>query len=312
MQSLANLVSHVVDYAGLFPPASLPLDEVIANFSDYCRLPSNKMLGRLVLPAGRIEEFATLFDNHRNAFSCEFAWKISALLPPVLENEKFSNACQAIGRFNDKYQDQELVIDSLEIKTDSPENVSDTIDRLPPGIQAFLEIDPQTDPQPSIQAIANHAGDSHAFAKIRTGSVVADQIPAVKQVAQFICACATDSVGFKATAGLHHPLRNEYRLTYEENPPRGIMHGFLNVFVAAMVAFDKRVEQGVIEEILSETEPASFKFEEQLLRWRDFEVTSPRIKEIRKQGIISFGSCSFLEPTEELQALGYQHLFAPA
>lgn len=312
MLSLGNLVRHAVDYAGLFPPAALPLDEVVGNFNQYRELPSYPMLGRLVLPAGRLEEFAALADAIEVNSPEASPWRISALLPMVTETDKFAGACKTIEQFNNRFESRGFVVDSLEIKTDSPESVSHTIDQLPDGIQAFLEIDCQNDPGPSIGAIAKHSGTSKWFAKIRTGSVVADQIPPIEQVARFIGSCAAHSVGFKATAGLHHPLRNEYRLTYEADPPRGIMHGFLNVFVASMVAFDKHVANEVIEEILSDTSPASFKFEENLLRWRDYEVESSRIRQLRETGILSFGSCSFLEPTEELQSLGFQHLFAPA
>ncbi len=150
------------------------------------------------------------------------------------------------------------MVDSLEIKTDSPENVLETIPKLPPGIQAFLEVDCQSDPGPSLAAIARRADGGISFAKIRTGSVRADQIPTTEQVARFIAACAAHSIGFKATAGLHHPLRNEYRLTYDDNPPRAMLHGFLNVFVAALLAFDQRIPIATIEEILCETAPSKF------------------------------------------------------
>ena len=312
MLSLGNLVRHAVDYAGLFPPATLPLNDVVRNFAQYRELPSSPMLGRLVLPAGRMEEFAALADTIEVSSPRESPWRISALLPMVTDTDKFSSACQAIDQFNKRFESRGFAVDSLEIKTDSSEGVSRTIAQLPVGIQAFLEIDCQNEPGPSVRVIAEHSGETKWFAKIRTGSIDAGQIPTIEQVARLIGSCATHSVGFKATAGLHHPLRNEYRLTYEPDPPRGIMHGFLNVFVASLVAFDKGVENDVIEEILSETSPANFKFEENLLRWRDFEIASARVQQLRDSAILSFGSCSFLEPTEELQSLGFQHLFAPA
>lgn len=312
MLSLGNLVRHAVDYAGLFPPAALPLGEVVKNFAQYRELPCNPMLGRLVLPAGRLEDFSALADAIEVSAPDASPWRISALLPMVKETDKFVGACQAIAQFNKRFESRGFAVDSMEIKTDSPKCVSQTIAQLPEGIQAFLEVDCQNDPGPSIGAIAAHSGTTESFAKIRTGSVIADQIPSVEQVACFIGSCATHAVGFKATAGLHHPLRSEYRLTYEADPPRGIMHGFLNVFVASMIAFDKRVENDVIKEVLSDTSPANFKFEENLLRWQDLEVESSRVQQLRETGILSFGSCSFLEPTEELQSLGFQHLFAPA
>ena len=55
-------------------------------------------------------------------------------------------------------------------------------------------------------------------------------------VARFIAACAAAGVAWKATAGLHHPVRAEQALTYEPASPRAVMHGFLNVFAAAAFA----------------------------------------------------------------------------
>ena len=312
MLSLAKLVHHAVDYAGLFPPAGLPLDEVVRNFSLYRQLPTSSMLGRLVLPAARMEEFASLIETLALESQPGEPWRISALVPTVNEAAKFSEACRFLTEFNNAHRSRGFEVDSLEIKTDSPDDVAVTLAKLPSDFQAFLEIDCHADPSPSIGRIAEQAKTAPVFAKIRTGSIVAEQIPGIQQVARFIQACAAHSVGFKATAGLHHPLRNEYRLTYDDDPPRGIMHGFLNVFVASIVAFDQQVPSNVIEEILSDTSPASFQFEAGQICGREFQIDASRIRQLRLSSIQSFGSCSFLEPTEELQALGYQNLFATA
>src|SRR5262245_27937410 len=78
---------------------------------------------------------------------------------------------------------------------------------------------------------------ARCFAKIRTGGLKPDAIPAIADVAAFIVACADRRLPFKATAGLHHPVRAPYPLTYESNAPRAVMHGFLNVFLAAAFAW---------------------------------------------------------------------------
>src|SRR5262249_44337983 len=71
------------------------------------------------------------------------------------------------------------------------------------------------------------------FAKLRTGGLKPDMIPGVDDVAEFIRACAERRLPFKSTAGLHHPVRKQHPLTYEPDAPQGVMHGFLNVFLAA-------------------------------------------------------------------------------
>src|SRR5262249_3283632 len=106
---------------------------------------------------------------------------------------------------------------------------------------------------------------------------------------------------FKATAGLHHPIRSPYALTYAADAPRAELHGFLNVFMAAAFAWHG---QRPIERILAETDAGTFRFDEQA-RWRDWSLTVGQIQEARHEFAHSFGSCSFEEPVHDLEALGF-------
>src|SRR5262245_39438675 len=78
---------------------------------------------------------------------------------------------------------------------------------------------------------------SGCFAKLRSGGVKHEAIPSVEEVAAFIRACADRRLAFKATAGLHHPVRSMQPLTYAPDAPRAVMHGFLNVFLASAFAW---------------------------------------------------------------------------
>jgi hypothetical protein len=101
----------------------------------------------------------------------------------------------------------------------------------------------------------------------------------------------------KCTAGLHHPVRH-----FNEGVQTK-MHGFLNVFGAGVlaVANDLSVEQ--IETILEDENPASFIFDEAGFAWKDLRIDNPEIKLARQQ-VVSFGSCSFNEPREDLRSMG--------
>lgn len=57
--SLRELLSGIIDYAGLFPPANLPLDEAIRNYARYRTEPESWMLARFVCPAKRLAELNT-------------------------------------------------------------------------------------------------------------------------------------------------------------------------------------------------------------------------------------------------------------
>jgi hypothetical protein len=122
----------------------------------------------------------------------------------------------------------------------------------------------------------------------------------VSAVAAFIRVCVERRLPFKATAGLHHPIRAEHPLTYEANAPRAVMHGFLNVFLAASFAWHGEKD---IEPILAETDPAAFHFDDGA-HWRERTLTAEQLREARTESAHSFGSCSFEEPVRDLQALG--------
>jgi hypothetical protein len=139
------------------------------------------------------------------------------------------------------------------------------------------------------------------FAKLRTGGVTPEAIPSVAEVAAFILACADRRLPFKATAGLHHPVRACHPLTYEGGAPQAALHGFLNVFLAAAFAWhgERRIEP-----ILAEEDSAAFRFGT-WARWRDWSLEVPQIHDARRQFAHAFGSCSFEEPLADLRHLGF-------
>ena len=110
-------------------------------------------------------------------------------------------------------------------------------------------------------------------------------------------------VPFKATAGLHHPLRAEYRLTYEPGSACGTMFGFLNLFLAAAF-MGAGLDDAAAERLLEERDRTAFHFDAEGVEWRGRRLDLDRIRRTRESAIISFGSCSFIEPIGDLQSLG--------
>jgi hypothetical protein len=144
----------------------------------------------------------------------------------------------------------------------------------------------------------------YACAKIRTGGVTAEAIPDTRSVAHFLARCAAAGLRMKATAGLHHAIRGEYALTYEAGSPKASMHGFMNFFLAAVMAADGGSE-AQLETILADSEPASFTASEDEIRWRDTAFSADAIERMREGLALSFGSCSFEEPMHEMRAMGW-------
>jgi len=133
--------------------------------------------------------------------------------------------------------------------------------------------------------------------KMRTGGVTADAFPSSTQIAHAMVAPATHQVPIKFTAGLHHPIR-QYR---EEVQTK--MHGFLNVLGAAVLAAEHKWDAAQTAVMLDDEEPSSFSFSDESFSWRDWNIQVRRLRD-RRKFVTTFGSCSFDEPRQDLQALG--------
>ncbi len=303
--ALSSLIQNTVDYAGLFPPAGLPMEEVIKNYATYIQSADRQMLGRLIIPAAKLSTLELPTDINP-------AWRISALIPPCDGDDTtaLSGGFELIQQFNQAQTDGAnlALVDAIEVKTPSAKAVHATADLLPDNINGFFEIGLLNNTQANVDDLIAQVRDvnkPNVFAKVRTGGVTPDLIPSAKQVAQFIHACARNKVGFKATAGLHHPVRAQQNLTYQPDSPRATMHGFLNVFIASMIAFEHNASEETLAEILSNESPEKFVFTDDHIKWNEMEVSATRVNEIRQSGIVSFGSCSFVEPSTELAELKY-------
>lgn len=147
-------------------------------------------------------------------------------------------------------------------------------------------------------------GIEGAFAKLRTGGLTPETIPSSEALADFLGEAASRRIAFKATAGLHHPIRSLRPLTYAADSPCATMHGFVNVFVAAAFAW-QGAEREVMLDILNEGNPGAFQFLTGELRWRGRCITVAEVESARRDFAHSFGSCSFAEPVADLRALGW-------
>lgn len=153
---------------------------------------------------------------------------------------------------------------------------------------------------PDNPAALDKVKESGCFAKIRTGGLTPEAIPSPVAVETFILACAKLKLAFKATAGLHHPIRAVYPLTYEEDAPQATMHGFLNVLMAAAFAWQGDHN---LEPILAETDASNFYFDDSA-HWRNRSLNLEEIRAARQNFIHAIGSCSFDEPVHDLKKLG--------
>jgi hypothetical protein len=189
------------------------------------------------------------------------------------------------------------VIESVEVKVANPEEISRLSGIIPSELVPYFEF-----PLPGCaECIAAVAGCGRR-AKIRTGGETADKFPAPENVVEFVRLCAAANVPFKATAGLHHPLRSVHRFTYQADSPSGIMHGFVNVFLAA--AFLRAgMETKIAVQLLDEQSADAFHFNAAGVGWRRHQLSQREIAAARRGFAVSFGSCSFTEPIDDLKCL---------
>jgi hypothetical protein len=284
------LVTGLVDYAGLFPPAALPMAEAVAAYAGYLEAPESWMLGRFVVPVTRLHELEA--EAARCFGARPEPWRIAALL-----GDDLSGGMRQLLEFNATHRGRAHV-DVVELKAASRESVAYAAQAVGDAATLYVEVPIASDPRALLAAVR----DAGARAKVRTGGLTPDAFPSAGQLARFIASCAELDLAFKATAGLHHPLRAEHRLTYEASAPTGTMFGFLNVFAAAAFA-RSGVGEGDIAALLEERDPHALSFADDGLRWRGHAVSSDELLAARRSFAIAFGSCSFREPVDDLHQL---------
>lgn len=298
VKAIDALLSGLVDYAGLFPPASEGMREALANYASYRAGADRAALGRFIVPIGRLQELEDASMGLMPRDRSSEPWSLS-----VLVTGDVSAAVDQMLEFNERYgsgsKAGHAVIDVAELKATTVKHVMLQRSQLP-SFTTYFEIPTKGDVSPLVKAICQ-AG---ARAKIRTGGVTPESIPPAAEVIDFIVACRRESVPFKATAGLHHPIRGSYRLTYQPDSPVGTMYGFLNVFVASALVYAGESEAAA-SGALAETDKSAFAFEDDAVVWRGKRIQAEQIEESRREFAISFGSCSFREPIDELKPLAH-------
>lgn len=296
-QSLELLLAGAIDYAGLFPPAALDMTAATDSYARYLTDPDRRILGRFVVPVMRLREFDDAASGTLPRGEGSEPWRLSALAGPDLTAD-----IDLALKFNCRHWSESeighAVIDALEIKASTVDEIAAAGSIMPRQVTPFFEIPIADEPAALIGAI-QRAG---AFAKIRTGGVTSTAFPDANHVARFILRCRAAKVGFKLTAGLHHPLRAEYRLTYAEDSPRGMMYGYLNMYVAAVLAWSGAADS-VVRAALLATSITDFQFTDDSIAFAGQVVSIDTIREARNRLVISFGSCSFREPVDDLAAL---------
>jgi len=319
-RSLEVLLDSLIDYAGLFPPAALDMTAAVTHYARYRTGPRRSLLGHFICPATRLESFEAAAAAHLNPETRPTAeggpetapWTLS-LLPrggadTALLLRSLTEDLDALAALERRRQGRvrgralEMRLPPSIVAGEPAEPLLEGTAKLLEGTgirRVFFEVAPETPHLDRLFVRLARGGTNRAPAvKIRTGGVEAAAFPSPEAVAGFLIAARKAKLAFKATAGLHHPLRR-FDAGLETT-----MHGFLNLFVGAVLLAGNKLDGGELVELLADENPEAFRFTGEDLGWHGRRASVAEIVAARRDFSVSYGSCSFTEPIEDLETLG--------
>jgi hypothetical protein len=313
-RALRALLEGLIDYAGLFPPARLAMEPAFRNYLAYRASDDWWMLGRFLCPVARLGELEPLLSE----VPAHPPVPLSAIARPVESAialaESLAEDAAALRALQDRNAGR-IRTEALEVRL--PEDAARPAAvtaiaaaavahlagrRLTPA-PVFLEAGWGPEWRERVGAAvlgiaAARAAGADAGLKLRCGGLEPSDYPSAGQLAFAVAACRRAGVPFKATAGLHHPLR------HQDEGAGARMHGFLNLFGAAVLAQAGQMPEEAVAEMLEDGSAESFRFADGSFGWKEHEASAGEVEAARHELATSYGSCSFDEPRDDLRALG--------
>ena len=204
------MLERLIDHAALFPPASMSLEDALAEDRRARESPHASLLNRFVVPAKQLDEL----PGERPPLSAVLSAVEDAALVGGVEG------VEAV----------ELALDGPRPRPSALLSTHRALDPL--GVESYFELVFDESWRDSIPAAIGSIAAMGGRVKLRCGGAFT---PSVEQVALVIAACREAGVPFKCTAGLHHAVRH------------GDEHGFLNI-LAATTAPAATIESVLAEE----------------------------------------------------------------
>ena len=323
-KSLRVLLEGIIDYAGLFPPAKLPLPDAIRNYAAYKKHEDHWMMSRFIVPVSQLDTLISYHDffSETGPFHFSVTGSGGSNTKEFLSN--LEQDVEKIKQFHDgrgsivKIPFYETRLPSDVLSDQSGRNLQSLFNKSADIIEKFSN-DNVTVFYESIlnnqyrdwngrviAALKKHNDElsvrgfkkyQKAGYKLRCGGLTADMFPSSERVAYIIKEVLNHDLAMKFTAGLHHPYRH-----YDATIPAK-MHGFINVFTAVVMAKAHNLNEARLQRILEDENQRHFTFDDEQMSWNDLSATVFQVESTRDY-LISYGSCSFDEPREDLTALG--------
>ncbi|WP_328612016.1 hypothetical protein OG943_06505 [Amycolatopsis sp. NBC_00345] len=287
----------MLDDAAVFPPGLAPLPEAVAAHHGHETAWYGGLVGPLVIAASALGELAELQRaGGVDRSAGDSASGGSAAGGPLRLALTFPGGPARIAEALEASAALPVSLEALEVAVPegmAPDELLAALDSVVPEAavpeaaqpEVFVEIPRDARRDPLLAALAG----TRYRAKFRTGGVRAELYPDEAELAATVLAAVGAGVPFKATAGLHHALRNT-------DPETGFeQHGFLNLLLATDAAACG-AEAETVRDLLAE---------------RDGAVVAARIRELGEERtaaararFTSFGTCSVTDPLTELAGLG--------
>ncbi|HYZ17280.1 MAG TPA: hypothetical protein VE591_12800 [Candidatus Acidoferrum sp.] len=297
------LFERLIDDASLFPPAALPMRRALRAHARHSESAYGWIGGRFVAPASQLDALARDRDPAQRL-------ELSVILDAAASGAKGDAVLADLERIGRAQLDGATVA-SLELKLPGSgldeERLRRAIAQISerwPSDPIALWVEPPYHggwPSPAerslatIAALRAEAPHLTVGAKLRCGGLQPEAVPALDDLAAFLIAARQLDVPWKATAGLHHPVRGEH--------DGRMMHGFLNLVVAAIALHAGALEPARLGAVLAEEDPLAFVVDPAHLGWREVRVEAEGVASGRRW-CVSYGSCSFDEPVNDLRELG--------
>lgn len=288
-------LTNLVDDAAIFPPGNLPLDRAVAEHRAHLGSEYAAMVGGFVVSDVRLPDLITLLDQGEPASPV-----VEPAETPLAINLVVTGGAGAIEpavRWASRAPRVHLAALELALRDedDLPHNARRVVTALDALEDDLSDVRVFVEP-PRIHGEPTHgwlgAADELALRelplKFRTGGVTDDAFPTTGELVACIDAALDRELPFKCTAGLHHAVR-------QTDPETGFTHhGFLNVLVATRLLLDG--DRDAAWTTLNQHDPGITVAE--LLTYSAEDLQSAR------RWFTGFGSCSILEPHDDLVELG--------
>ncbi|QSB05081.1 hypothetical protein [Natronoglycomyces albus] len=253
-----------IDDAAVFPPGNAELEDALNNHRDYRASWYEPLVGPLLLPATKLPRLLELWKSNER------------LRIGLIGDTGIDGVAGALDSLPDHIE-----VAQVETRAADTAALHQLIGAAKNwGVPAYAEISPVDDLTKHLEILA----ETNISPKFRTGGIPADLLPTPDVLARVIISCAQLGLNFKLTAGLHHAIRHI-------DPATGAAHhGFANVLAGVYAAIDG-ADIPDVADILHTSTPDKLA-----------AAIRPHLNQDRPLWV-GFGSCSVLEPLEDLTEL---------